>query len=430
MKYMRIGNKVEVEPNAFKLLGACTKRDEKGKIGYFGSGLKYAMATFIREGIDIRIFAGEEEVVLGTVKERFREQEFKVITVNGEKTSLTTSMGVDWKLWQAIREIYCNALDEEECELKIGTCEPAGEAGKTLFFIGVNEELENIVSDWDKYFAVDREYLTTCEEGKIYPALGGHPNIYRRGIRCLDHTGNSLYDYELSNIKINESRIISSSFDMLYEIAGLWRKCATTKMIDKLVQMYKNPNAKNHLEWDVYWSRISGFNQVWLDYFEDKILVPYENAGSYGIFLQDPKSVILKTTLITALQSKFGDKITSCENNTNCMYSFAPVIPDKRISFLLKECLKFLNEVGLPIPYRVSVGIFGNKSILGCVSENKEEIILAAKLFDLGKKQIVCTILEEWAHIESSQGDETRGFQDFLIGQIVTLLENQHGVFL
>ncbi len=430
MKCLKISNEVEVEPNAFKLLGACTKRGDDTKIGYFGSGLKYAMAVFMRENVNLRIFAGEKEVLLGTVKDNFRGQEFDIITIDGEKTSLTTSMGVDWKLWHAVREVYCNAIDELNHELKIGTCEPIGEEGKTIFYIEITEELENIVADWKKYFSIDREYIYTCENGKIFPTYGGTMNIYRRGICCWDSTAPSLYDYDLPKVKINESRVVTSHWDISRGVANIWGKCADTKMLDQLVKIYANKEDKIY-EMDLYWDSCwVEFNDTWIEYFEGRMLVPYEYAGNYEVFLKEPRSVILKHVLIRKLMEKFGSRITTCLNKTQCEYQYAPINPTKRIQFLLDECTRFLDEVGLKIPYKITVGIFTSNMVLGSITEKKDEIILSVKLFDLGKKRIVCTILEEWSHIESGEGDETRGFQDFLIGQIVTLLENQYGVFL
>lgn len=432
MKYLMISNDVEVEPNAFKLLGACTKRGDDSKIGYFGSGLKYAMATFMREGIEVRIFAGEKEVKLGTVKERFRNEEFNVITIDGEKTSLTTSMGVDWKPWQAVREIYCNALDEENHKIMIGTCEPIGEIGKTIFYIGINEELEIIVTEWDKYFALDRDHIAICEEGRILNTLGSKLNLYRKGIRCYDASQPSLYDYDFKKIGINESRIINSWIDVRFDIALMWSKCATTKMIDELVELYKDPDkAKKHMEFDAYWSNNKCvFNNIWLEYFEDKLLMPFETAGAFDMFNKDPRSCIIKADLISALEKAFPGQITCSLNRIKCFYDYIPINSTPKISFLLKECLQFLDDVGLPNPYPIIIGRFTNDLILGSIDEDAKEIILDVRLFDKGKKEIVCTILEERAHIESRCGDQTRGFQDYLVSQMVTLLENQHGIFL
>ena len=97
---------------------------------------------------------------------------------------------------------------------------------------------------------------------------------------------------------------------------------------------------------------------------------------------------------------------------------------------MLKECMKFFEEVGLVIGYDIEVAEFEDKRILGLADNKSNKIILSGRVFDLGRKQIVCTILEETAHLDSAASDDTRAFQDYLINQIVTLLENKHAVFL
>ena len=97
---------------------------------------------------------------------------------------------------------------------------------------------------------------------------------------------------------------------------------------------------------------------------------------------------------------------------------------------MLDNCKQFFDDVNLPVKHDIIVAKFEDKNVLGLALPKKDTIVLSTRCMDLGRKQIVCTILEEWSHLESGQGDETRGFQDFLIGQIITNLENQHGIFL
>jgi len=54
-KYILIQNDGEIETNSFELIGASTKRDDKTKIGFFGSGLKYSIAYMMRKGIEFKI---------------------------------------------------------------------------------------------------------------------------------------------------------------------------------------------------------------------------------------------------------------------------------------------------------------------------------------------------------------------------------------
>src|SRR5690606_23195208 len=102
--------------NAFTLIGATTKRDDNTKIGLYGSGNKYAISALIRNNIDFRVFSGDNEIRFSTKETTFRDKNFSIITINGKDTSLTTNMGgEDWDdPFAPIREIYSNALDEDE----------------------------------------------------------------------------------------------------------------------------------------------------------------------------------------------------------------------------------------------------------------------------------------------------------------------------
>src|SRR5207302_1267275 len=101
-----------VPVNAFKLLGASNKRGDSAKIGYFGTGLKYAIAVMLRQGIEFKVFSGTKEIKIGQRNTKFLDSTVAVMTVNGEKTSITLDAGIDWQPWFAIREIYSNSIDE------------------------------------------------------------------------------------------------------------------------------------------------------------------------------------------------------------------------------------------------------------------------------------------------------------------------------
>ena len=69
--YILIQNDGEIEINSFELIGASTKRGEPGKIGFFGSGLKYSIAYMMRNGIDFKVFSGTNEIVFSLKSEDF-----------------------------------------------------------------------------------------------------------------------------------------------------------------------------------------------------------------------------------------------------------------------------------------------------------------------------------------------------------------------
>jgi len=109
-------------------MGISSKRGDEEKIGFFGSGNKYSIALLLREKIPFKIFSGEKEVKFTTDTVMFRGQTYEQIRINGEPTSLTTSMGPDWEPWFAIREMYCNAVDEGGEKLVVRCRTPASNA--------------------------------------------------------------------------------------------------------------------------------------------------------------------------------------------------------------------------------------------------------------------------------------------------------------
>ena len=164
MKFIKIVSKGEIDEKAFYLLGASSKRDDKSKIGMFGSGLKYSLAYLLREKIPFRVFSGYREIKFTTKTENFRDKEFSIICVNDKETSLTTDMGgIDWNSWSVIREIYSNALDESEANIKVVNAKDIQNLKPvedfTTFYIEITESFQEIIDNWELYFSEKRKDL-------------------------------------------------------------------------------------------------------------------------------------------------------------------------------------------------------------------------------------------------------------------------------
>src|SRR5688572_27627437 len=112
MKYLKIKNNGELDIRLVALMGGTTKSQDNYKIGQFGSGLKYTLAYLFRNNIDFKIFTGEKEIQITIERELISGETFEIICIDGNRTSITTKMGLDWKPWMIIRELYSNALDE------------------------------------------------------------------------------------------------------------------------------------------------------------------------------------------------------------------------------------------------------------------------------------------------------------------------------
>ena len=192
-KYILIQNDGEIEVNSFELIGASTKRGDEGKIGFFGSGLKYSIAYMMRNNISFKVFSGANELKFTTVKESFRNSSFDRICINGKETSYTITMGPTWtEDWFVLREIYCNALDESNCQLIRETENINPSEGKTRIYIEITEGLIKVLNNWDSYFSYDRTPI--YEMDKCYvSALSDKRNqkiqVYRKTTGALFRKG-------------------------------------------------------------------------------------------------------------------------------------------------------------------------------------------------------------------------------------------------
>lgn len=215
--FLIISNKNLIEIEDLTLLGSSTKRGNEEKIGQFGSGWKYALATLMREDLTPIIYSGLEEIKIDTSITIHRNTPKEIITVNNEKTSITTSTGLEWNLWMAIREIISNAIDEEEFDYNIINIASKSEQldfsnyqeeNYSKVIIPMNSKLSNIIMNFDNYFSFDRKPYFRCKNFKIFKKKEKSETIiYRKGIRCYDSSNSSIYDFDFNNLNINESRL-------------------------------------------------------------------------------------------------------------------------------------------------------------------------------------------------------------------------------
>ena len=180
-KAIVITNEGMIDPLAFELIGASSKRSDESTIGFFGSGLKYAIAGLLRRGIDFQIWCGEEALDITTKEVTMRGQTFNRIFFNGEPTSLTTDMGPRWDKWMLIRELYANAIDEGGEMAVTEGYEQFIKQGRTTIIFPSPDQLEDVMKDQDILFCRDREIEYSDERITIYEEVGDG-GFYVKGI--------------------------------------------------------------------------------------------------------------------------------------------------------------------------------------------------------------------------------------------------------
>lgn len=404
--YLKIGNVNEINPKALSLVGASTK-DGESQIGQFGSGNKYALAYLLRNGHTVKVFSGTTEISIETKEEEFNGETFEVIWIDGKETSITTRMGKDWKLWQAIREFYSNAIDEGEPEIST-TNKVKGVPGETNFFISLTDELLDIVTkDFEVYFANEDRVIYESEHGKILESFG-KTAVYRRGIKAFETDSKSIYNYDLPDLRINESRVAEYSWDVYRNIWKIILTC-TDKAIIKQVLL----NSSTDMLEDM-WEKPYGIKPS-----EEFIEVCQEiNVQPAGLMIMLEVNEVSKYTFVKEeLFNMVSSKLTREEAipdlrfdlNSGSRYAVVTATPLETDTIFQAE--KFLNECKLPNEYEIVVAKFSNDRVLGMADKENNRVVLSRKGLERGIHDVVNTIIEENIHLKTGAKDNTREFQ-------------------
>lgn len=426
MKYIKIKNNGIIEPEALHLVGASTKRNDSTKIGQFGSGNKYALAYLLRNGYEVKVFGGKQEITIETKPQEWRGAEWNVVYINGEKTSITTEMGKDWQFWQAIREIYCNAIDEGGCRMDfVSEVDPMD--NETHFYIDTKKDVTEFVSNFDNYFATNKKVLFECSLGRILEKSGTKANIYRKGVRCFNANKTSVFDYDFNDIDIDENRLVKYFWEVEEKIWGLIYQCDKKDVILNVLHNSANMEYMEGCLSDI--STINGSNVS--DSFRECLtsinLAPH---GYAGLLKPDEvhNHIIVPTKIFKSVRALIPDENVGDKFKVNIKGAlYREIEINELYTATIKEAQYFLKECGMEVNYGIIVAMFDCKEIMGCAMG--EKIILSDVCLERGVNEVVNTIIEEYIHLKYKVLDETRAFQTAIITEFVSYLK-KHNSFL
>lgn len=375
---------------AIKTFGISVKENDNA-IGYFGTGLKYAIAILLREGQEISIFRGKEEFKFSTREVIVRKETFQVVTMNNEELGFTIDVGKNWELWQAYRELYANVLDEGGSVL----------TGSVTF----NENNTNIIVRGDKFreihFNKDSFILSNdlvfreCLPGLLNAFHGTTNSCFYKGFKVheLSEEMKFLYTYNmLANVKLTEDRTIKSTWDIKYYVALLFLQTKDEEML-KNVLLANESFYENTLDFAMMSTKPSEtFMKVMRELYKDKGLEI--NKTAIRVFLENNKEDI---------------EPVPCEINGI----------EKEQLEIAKAFIKSLDyEIDkFPIIITKSLG----PEIFGLASLKDNKIYLSKNAFERGTTFLTETLIEEFIHLEYRHMDCSRAMQDYLFRKIVSL---------
>lgn len=244
-KALIISNPGTIDPLAFELIGASTKRDDEQTIGFFGSGLKYAIAGLLRRGIDFQVWRGEELLEITTQEVTMRGKTFQRIYFNGVPSSLTTDMGPRWEKWMLIRELYANSIDEGgEMAVSAEFGEFIKEGRTTIVFPDV-DQLKEVINDQDVLFCRGREIEYEDDRIRIYEEVGDG-GYYVKGILVSRKQPGFGYMLKAKPYVLNEERQVADGFGANWQTVNAIFGITDKRMVKRLVARAKTDGSLEH----------------------------------------------------------------------------------------------------------------------------------------------------------------------------------------
>ena len=382
-------NPGEIDPDLFKLFGVSAKENDN-PVGFFGTGLKYAIAILLREHHTITIFSGLDEYNFTTEPRTYRGSTHNIVLCNGEPLSFTLDLGKNWQLWQASRELYSNCVLDENGAVSIGLGEPRSDytvirvTGRQ--FLDAHHDRGNIFLEGTPVFA----------DSDIELYEGSTKNVYYRGIKVYELPEPTAFRYNLiTSQQLTEDRTLQSLWDLN------WHGAYT------LVTGTHNRDIIRRGLTSVGYER-DNFN-----------LERYTKCTDE--FLEVAREV-LRTCPTDIAHPQVARAIAKHSKET----LWTAVEPTAQMRSKLQKSIAICRRLGTnPEAFPVIIANNLGQNILG--RAHNRQILLSDRVFDLGTKQVAATLYEETIHLERGYADCTRQMQDFLFNKIFTMYEEITG---
>jgi len=254
---------------AFSTFGINVKPKTETPIGFFGTGLKYAVAVTLRLGGTFKLLRGDDEYVFYLKKLDFRGTEFQQVRM--KRTSLlsnrwsyhdlpfTTELGKHWEPWMAVRELESNCRDENGNSFVQDDRIPiyANQSDWTQIVIWCPEMEVAYIDDRDNNTIFMRNDAKFVRAINTFSAQGlqifeGPSNyIYYRGLRVTDLPKPSLYTYNFTHsFDLTEDRTAKHPYYNNSVITGVIMQSNDHVMLDKILDTDEDTCFEGGLDFD------------------------------------------------------------------------------------------------------------------------------------------------------------------------------------
>ncbi len=408
-QYLIFSNPGEIDPRLITTLGVNVKTSTDSPIGFFGTGLKYALATTLRLGCQLTVQSGLRQFRFQTRRETLRGKDFEFIEMvefNDVLTStlplgFTTELGRQWAPWMAYREFECNCMDEQG-KTEIAWAMPEAQEGLTRFIL-LGEALVREHFERGKWLLQSKPLYT-------HPMVEFHPArldraVFYRGIKVAESDKSMAFTYNFTeHMDLTEDRTLRGLWNTYSYVA---KAIAETPSIPQAVVEKLVTAPETSYEFNLNWSYFDiNHSEVWFE-------------AVYRMYKTKPGS--LRPGAFRAAKEARPEKFEQKPREIQLTE-----VEKKQ----LQRAWKFLQKLGFEIENEVkvvqSLGEYGvtGKARLG---EAGGVIWLCRDTFARGTKHLAGTLLEEYLHLEQGLEDCSRELQNWLFDRLMSLGEDLQG---
>jgi hypothetical protein len=397
-------NKGALDIRAIKTFGVSSKEDKSTAIGYFGTGLKYAIAILLRNNHKVTVITDNKRYEFDTVRSTIRNDTFDIVTMNGEELGFTTELGKDWELWMAFRELYSNALDEHG---KVYRSDLTAHDANNTYVMVEGFDFEGVFDKRHLYFLREANRCLVEHNDKIEVYIKSRiaeATIFYKGIAASNTKVPALYDYNfLAGVTLSEDRTIKSQWDVTWNIPSVVLSSQNKDFITKMVQA---PDLS----------------------FEGGLNFGHGIPGNIDTFLDvvgDLRKKFKDTQINhTAIEMhKKHRKVTTTMPGISCHLTTVEQQQFTKAVNFCKDVLSLdLDEFELIVAKDL-----GGMNHLGRADIENGKMYISKRCFQEGTKRVAVAILEEYTHCKHRVYDETPEQKWIYLNQIVSLGEEIHG---
>lgn len=388
---INFSNPGEIDIRAVITMGVNVK-DSPSSIGHFGTGLKYAIATLLREGQEISIYSGLIRYNFSVQLVEIRGKAFNLVHLSEHDDlsiplGFTTELGKNWTLQHAYRELYSNMLDES------GEILPTFTPQKKKTVITVKGEKFQATHEHRREFLLPASAKPICVIGDIEIYFGQSTQIFYKGIGAGSFRKPTAFTYNItSDQKLTEDRTLAELWYFEYKLTGAFAACEHPEVLSSV--LWPGDGAFEH---DLNFLNVT-LNSMFLSLVRSRLKTNPEKINQ-------------------TLKAKFYSQLPAA----TIEYEEYKISSQQEKE--LSAAIVWLEALGFHITkFHIKVVKSLGANILGLTQGGV--IYLTSEVFSL--YQLRETLLEEYMHLAFSVHDETRQMQNTLFNEIIRLGEKYY----